>query len=261
MSKGFTVGSGTVVYDDFTSTEIDGNRWRYLTLPAADNPEEVAWTCFEPAADTQVGEGTLDMYVPRFSPGHQSIQVYDNLKHQLVSQQAFLTDAGVVRFALDMAATRAGDAPADFRDGFASFMVIDTESGWSFRVCSTGRSTFGMYDSLRLAYQSKKSAAVLDSPISAPAVVGGSLRHEIVIDRSGGTLQWSVDGRLAARVDDPAIPASVHIALGLATLKSVESTLTDSPRSAAPGLSVSFGPVSIQAGSACAAPRDDKKSA
>ena len=240
---GVTVGSGTVVYDDFVGTELDGERWRYLTLPAADNPEHIAWTCFEPAADTQVGEGTLDMYVPRFSPRHQSIQVYDNLKHQLVSQQAFATDAGVVRFALDMAATRAGDAPADFRDGFASFMVIDTESGWSFRVCSTGHSTFGLYDSLRLAYQSKKSAAVLDSPISAPAVVGGSLRHEIVVDRAQAKIEWFVDGHLAARIADHGIPPSVHIALGLATLTSV----SQSPeRPVAAGLSVSFGPVSVQ---------------
>ncbi|EHB58764.1 hypothetical protein MycrhDRAFT_1200 [Mycolicibacterium rhodesiae JS60] len=258
---GVATGSGTVVYDDFTSTAIDGDRWRYLTLPAADNPEGVAWTCFEPAADTQVGEGTLDMYVPQFSPRHQSIQVYDNLKHQLVSQQAFATDVGVVRFVLDMAATRAGDAPTDFRDGFASFMVIDIESGWSFRVCSTGHRTFGLYDSLRVAYQAKKSAAVLDSPVSAPAVVGGSLRHEIVIDRSGGTLQWSVDGRLAARIDDPAIPASVHIALGLATLNSVAPAPENLPRSAPPGLSVSFGPVSIQAAIADAPRCGDMKSA
>ena len=255
-----TVGgaSRTVVYDDFMGTDIDQGRWRYLTLPGA---EDVAWTCFEPAADTRVGEGTLDMYVPRFSPRHRSIQVFDNLKHQLVSQEAFATDTGVVRFTLDMAATRAGDVPADFRDGFASFMVIDTASGWSFRVCSTGHSTFGLYDSLRLAYHSKKSPAVIDAPIPAPAVVGGSLRHEIALDRAAGYLQWSVDGHLAARIDDPAIPPCVHIALGLATLTSVEPAREHLPRPAAPGLSVSFGPVSIQADSARVVPGDGQKSA
>lgn len=258
-----TIGaaSRTVVYDDFMGTDIDEGRWRYLTLPGTDDGGDVAWTCFEPAVDTRVGEGTLDMYMPSFLPRHESIQVFDNLKHQLVSQEAFATDTGIVRFTLDMAATRTGDAPADFRDGFASFMVIHTASGWSFSVCSTGQSTFGLYDSLRRAYHWKKATEVIDSPIPAPGVVGGSLRHEIVIDRAEGNLQWWVDGRLAASIEDPAIPSSVHIALGLATLSSVEPSREKQPRPASPGLSVSFGPVSIQADSARVEPCESKKSA
>jgi Family of unknown function (DUF6081) len=259
-----TIGaaSRTVVYDDFTGADIDEGRWRYLTLPGTrDDAGGGAWTCFEPGADTRVGEGTLDLYVPSFAPRHHSIQAFDNLKHQLVSQEAFATDQGIVRFSLDMAATRTGDAPADYRDGFASFMVIHTESGWSFSVCSTGQSTFGLYDSLRRAYHWKKATEVIDSPIPAPGVIGGSLRHEIVIDRAGQNLQWWVDGHLAARIDDPAIPPSLHLALGLATLSSVEPSRAQPPRPAAPGLSVSFGPVSIQADSACVVPCGDKKSA
>ena len=241
-----TVGAASraVVYDDFMGTDIDEGRWRYLTLPGTDDGGNVAWTCFEPTAETRVGEGTLDMYVPRFSPRHRSIQVFDNLTHQLVSEESFGTNP--VRFTLDMAATRAGDAPADFRDGFASFMVIDTASGWSFRVCSTGHSTFGLYDSLRLTYHSKQSTQVIDSPITVPAVVGGSLRHEIALDRDQNNLEWWVDGHLGARIDDPSIPRRVRIALGLATLTSVEPSREMPPRPAAPGLSVSFGPVSAQ---------------
>jgi Family of unknown function (DUF6081) len=253
--------SRAVVYDDFMGTDIDEGRWRYLTLPGTDDGGDVAWTCFEPTAETRVGEGTLDMYVPRFSPRHRSIQVFDNLTHQLVSQEAFSTDSGAVRFTLDMAATRAGDAPADFRDGFASFMLIDTASGWSFRVCSTGHSTFGLYDSLRLAYHSKKSTQVIDSPVSAPVIVGGSLRHEIVVDRDQNNLEWWVDGHLAARIDDPSIPRRVHIALGLATLMSVEPSREMPLRLAAPGLSVSFGPVSVEANPVRIASCDGKKSA
>jgi hypothetical protein len=254
--------SRAVIYDDFMGNDLDESRWCYLTLPGIGDGDDPAWTCFDPAAETRVGEGTLDMYVPRFAPRHRSMQVFDNLTHQLVSRDAFSVDSGAVRFTLDMAATRAGDAPADFRDGFACFMVIDIASGWSFRVCSTGHSTFGLYDSLRLTYRSKKSSQVIDSPVSAPAVVGGSLRHDIAVDRDEMTLQWWVDGRLAARISDPAIPRCINVALGLATLTSVEPSRAMSPRPAAPGLSVSFGPLSVQASPAArTAPCDAKNPA
>jgi hypothetical protein len=53
-----------------------------------------------------------------------------------------------------------------------------------------------------------------------------------------------VDGQIACRISDAEIPSDVVICLGLATLSAIETTPAEN-YSAAAGLSVSFGPVSV----------------
>jgi hypothetical protein len=229
------------VYDDFTGTGIDENLWQFLTIPSSGG----SWSCFEPAAETSVGEGTLDIYVPRFTQKGSRVPVVDNLKHQLVSMESFFTRDTEVLFAFDMATTSFGAIPTGHRAGFASFMLLDTRSGWSFCVCSNGSRDFALYDRLRSNYRSRASTRIIDAPVAATHFVGSSHHHEILIDGRNGSLDWWTDDQLACRVQGVDIPLRVNIALGVATLGSVERTVAQTycPES---GLSVSFGPVSIQ---------------
>lgn len=234
----------TVVYDDFTGDYIDEGRWTYLTIPGQDG--SATRTCFEPAAQTQVGEGTLDVYVPRLTSTHRVVNLFDSLRHELVSRNTFSTSDGGAFFGLDMAATRVGEAPTDYGDGFASFMLIDVESGWSFQVCCNGHKTFGLHSSLRHRYHSDKPPQVIDAATPVPGVIGWSWRHEIAVDSGDATIEWCADGRPTFRVEDSDIPPSLHIALGLATLASAVPTSAQSVPDVS-GLSVSFGPVTAAA--------------
>jgi hypothetical protein len=229
------------VYDDFTGTGIDENLWQFLTIPSSGG----SWRCFESAAETCVGEGTLDIYAPRFTQKRSREPVVDNLKHQLVSMESFFTRDTEVLFAFDMATTSFGAIPTDHRDGFASFMLLDTRSGWSFCVCSHGSRDFALYDCLRSSNRSPASTRVIDVPVAATHFVESSHHHEILIDGRNGSLDWWTDGQIACRVQGVDVPSRLNIALGVATLGSVERTVaqTYGPES---GLSVSFGPVSIQ---------------
>jgi Family of unknown function (DUF6081) len=229
------------VYDDFTGTGIDENLWQFLTIPSSGG----SWSCFEPAAETCVGEGTLDIYVPRFTHKRSREPVVDNLKHQLVSIESFFTRDTEVLFAFDMATTSFGAIPTGHSDGFASFMLVDTRRGWSFCVCSQGSRDFALYDCLRSSYRSRASTRVIDTPVAATHFVGSSHHHEILIDGRNGSLDWWTDDQIACRVQGVDIPSRLNIALGVATLGSVERTVAQTycPES---GLSVSFGPVSIQ---------------
>jgi Family of unknown function (DUF6081) len=229
------------VYDDFSISALSGDRWRYLQIPQRDG---APWACFEPNATTRVGEGTLDIHVPRFAPKHNTVQVFDNLKHQLASTETFSTVAEPMTFALDMAATSIGMTPTDYRDGFASFMLLDEQTGWSYSVCSNGKHTFGLYDSLRKTYHARKPPHVFEAPAPSVNFLGNSRHHDIVLDRAGQRLEWWVDGQIACRISDAEIPSDVLICLGLATLSAIETTPAEI-YSAAAGLSVSFGPVSV----------------
>jgi hypothetical protein len=236
-----TWGHQSFVYDDFAGSSIDPNRWSYLKLPQRHGPP---WTCYEPNATTQVGEGTLDIHVRRFAPKPNTVQVFDNLKHELVSAEVFSTRVGRTMFALDMAATSIGLTPTDYRDGFASFMVLDQQSGWSFSVCCNGKHTFGLYDALRKTYHARKSAHVFEAPVPRANMVGNSRHHEVALDGRDRSVQWWVDGQLACRVANAEIPADVSICAGLATLNSLDTTPAENYAPEA-GLSVSFGPESL----------------
>jgi hypothetical protein len=234
------MASHAVVYDDFNRDHLDDDRWTYLTIPGGGASE--TWTCFEPAAETRVGEGTLDLFVPRFTSRHRYSPAIGNIKRGLLSRSGFSTRDGVAVVALDMAVTRVGEIPTDYGDGFASFMLIDIESGWSFQVCCNGYNTFGFHDSPDRTYRSHQPTTVTFAAAQVPSIIGQSRRHEIIIDSGDASVEWWADGKLTSRLDDADIPASLHIALGLATLISAQSIPAEPVRYAS-GLSVSFGPV------------------
>jgi hypothetical protein len=235
--------SRTVAYDDFTGGHLDEDRWSYLTIPGRGVSE--TWTCFVPAAEITVGEGTLDLFIPRITSKYRRAQAIGNVKHELVSRSSFATRDGVAAFALEMAATRVGAMPADYRDGFASFMLIDIESGWSFQVCCNGYNTFGFHDSPHRTYRPHQPTTVTFAPTQLPSVIGQSRRHEIIIDSGESIVEWWADGKLTSRLEDADIPASLHIALGLATRIPTRPVRAEPVRYAS-GLSVSFGPVGVR---------------
>ena len=141
------MASHIVAYDDFAEDQLDPGRWHDLTIHGLSGSE--ARIRFEPAAETRVGEGTLDLFVPSFGSKVGTMRGSDTINHERVSRRAFSTRDGLVVFTWDMAATRIGAVPADPRDGFASLMLVDIESGWSFQVCANGDKTFGLHDALR----------------------------------------------------------------------------------------------------------------
>lgn len=237
------MASPTVAYDDFTGDHLDDDRWTYLAIPGCGGSETCA--CFEPAAETRVGEGTLDLFIPRFTSKHRRAQPIGDVKHELVSRSGFSTRDGVAVFALDMAVTRLGALPADYGDGFASFRLIDIESGWSFQVCCNGYNTFGFHESPHRTYRSRQPTSVIFAAAQVPGTTGQSRRHEIIIDSGGASVEWWADGKLTSRLEDADIPASLHIALGLATLVSARPIPAE-PDPYASGLSVSFGPVDVR---------------
>jgi len=226
-------------YDDFRGDHLDERRWSYLTLP---QPDKEDWQCFSPEAVTTFGEGTLDIHVQRFARTHPSVQVLDNLKHQLVSTETFSTQDGI-SVAFEMAATSVGDTSADFRDGFASFMLVDQETGWSFSICSNGSKDFGLYDSLRRTYRTRVSTNVIDAPSPAIRLVGNSRRHVATVSSSEHLLEWRVDGQVVCGMTGIEIPPRMNICVGLATMRSLDEPA--SIRDYTSGMSVSFGPMDI----------------
>jgi hypothetical protein len=200
----------TVVYDDFTGDYIDEGRWTYLTILGRDG--SATRTSFEPAAQTWGRHPRRLRPPPHFNAPRR--QPLDSLRPEVVSRNTFSSSDGGAVFGLDTAATRVGEAPTDYGDGFASSMLIDVESGWSFQVCCNGHKTFGLYSSLRHWYHSDKPPQIIDAATPVPAVIGRSRRHEIAVGSDDATIERPADGRLAFRVDGCDIPLLYTLRLG-----------------------------------------------
>jgi hypothetical protein len=80
------------IYDDFTGPGLDMSRWFHLEYPPG--PDGTSWRCAEPAARTEVGNGTLAVHVERFERAHDHVQIMDNPKHLLLSTESFAVPGG-----------------------------------------------------------------------------------------------------------------------------------------------------------------------
>ncbi|MQA13832.1 MAG: hypothetical protein GEV09_06540 [Pseudonocardiaceae bacterium] len=232
-------------YDDFTGPELDTGRWFYLEYPPG--PDGVSWRCEEPSARTEVGDGTLNVHVERFERGHDQVQIMDNPKHLLLSTESFPVPAGGrASFSLQLAATSRNAAPRDYRDGFASFNVLDLSSGMVFDLCATSDQVFAIYERLPVPGVEAPFTHVIDSPLAGIETAAGRPHHcEVTLDAAQRSAEWRVDGALVFEVRDVLVPDEVKLGVGLITLHPIADGTSRSVRGQ--GLSASFGPIQVTA--------------
>ncbi len=234
--------SSVRTYDDFTSLGLDMSRWRFLEYTDGSGGKR---RCQEPNARTDVGESTLDMHVEQFERAHDRIQLLDNLKHHLMSTDSIRAPArGRVTFSLEMAVTNINATPDDYRDGFASFTLLNFSTGWAFSTCMASQRIFGLYEN-RLEARSRPQADVVEPPSRGVRPRPGiSHLHEVTLDTSRQRVEWRVDRHLLLDALDTKIPSRLNIGLGLMTLHPIDNGRSRSVRGQ--GLSASFGPVAIR---------------
>lgn len=228
-------------YDDFTAGTLDGSRWSVLELPQRRGR---TWRCEDPSARTEVGEGTLDIHVEHFTRGHDRFQIFDNLKHQLVSTQLFPAPrAGQVTYSLEIAATNLNSSFYDWRDGQASFTILDPRTGWSFRTFTTSHDIFAIHGGM-WADSSTSPSSIIDCGQPWLSIQPGvSHRHDITLDFDEQSIRWRVDAALASDISDCSLPSQVRLGLGITTLQPILEGRSQSSRGQ--GLSASFGPTTI----------------
>jgi Family of unknown function (DUF6081) len=231
----------TLTYDDFTAATLDHSRWSILELP---RPGGGTWRCEEPSARIEVGEGTLDIQVGHLTRGHDRVQIFDDLKHQLVSTRLFhAPHGGQVTFSAEIAATNFNSSFYDWRDGQATFALLDPRTGWSFRTFTTSHHVFAMDGRMRA-----------DSTVSPYSIIGCgqpwlsvlpglSHRHDVTFDLDEQSILWEVDGALVCNLPHGSLPSRVQMVLGITTLQPIRERRSQSARGQ--GVSASFGPITI----------------
>jgi Family of unknown function (DUF6081) len=235
------VARSAYTYDDFTAVTLDRSRWSVLEFP---RHRGRTWRCEDPSARIEVGEGTLDIHVGHFTRGHDRIQMFDNLKHHLVSTRLFHAPVdGQVTYSLEMAATNLNSSFYDWRDGQATFMILDPRTGWSFRSFTTSHQIFAIHGPMRADSTTTPDSIIDWGQPWLSVHPGVSHRHDITLDFDEQSIWWQVDKAPVCYIPHSSLPSEVRLGLGITTLQPILEGRSQSSRGQ--GLSASFGPITI----------------
>jgi len=206
--------------DDFTS--YDDVTWDIARAPLGDG---TFWEWAEPRAEVRVAGGEFSLKVEKYTRMNDVIQIFDNPKHLFLADRRFKLKQGVItRFSINMSADRFNSKTDDWREGFASFNVLDFNSAMVFDWIATDREFLSIYERLFVPGQTTTNEAFTEVK---PHGRGGPemfRRAEIEIFGLGESVRWLLDGEEVRREDGiPANVDEVQVGLGLITLTPIEN--------------------------------------
>jgi hypothetical protein len=206
------------LYDTLEGPHLDEKRWVVLAVPL---PGGDLWHYAEPAAVIEVCAGTVTLDVAEFTRSHPAVQMLDNPKHLVVSVESIaIPPDGTLTISAEMAAENRGGNPADFRDGFAAFNVLDMESGMVFDHGATSLRSFSIYERLAVPGAEDTWTYFVESPLAAPIGRPGEFHdYGVTLDAARRVAIWTVDGRTVFEAPEvPVVPKAVRVGFGLITL-------------------------------------------
>jgi Family of unknown function (DUF6081) len=208
-----------VTYDELTGPDLDPARWTAARLPLPTGQH----VPLDPNAELAVGEGELQVTIPRFSLSHDSFQAADSPKYLVFSTEQFeLPRDRPATFAVDLAVENIGGDPEDYRRALAAFHVFDLDvTQRVFAVCGTSTRVVALHEQLGLGDggAGEPFYHVIESPYEDFGDDFSELRaSEITLDRSNSTATWCVDGHKLYEAYGTVIPERVSIGFGIWTM-------------------------------------------
>lgn len=216
-------------YDDFRDPATSSARWQDRVIHDRDGTEHLL--C-DPAADVRVAGRARWVSIDRFTRSVSAgVQNLDNPKHLVVSTETFaIPPRGRASFAVDLAAEQLHADGLDYRNGFATFNVIDVEHKLVLDVIGTGPRIHALFElqaePVGVVPQEESFLYVIDSPELPVDPAPGSWHSMVVtLDRGGSSIVAEVDGhRLFATRDLPVDPALIKLGMGILTLWPLDET-------------------------------------
>lgn len=216
------------LYDDFSSPALDASRWAIARVPLGNDNY---WYYKDEEARLTCGGGHCIIDIPRFTAKHDQVQIFDNPKHLYLATTSWATDRGQVAFSTTLAAEVTGE-PDDYRDGFASFNVLDFESALVLDIIANGHHVWAIYE--RLLIPGVTTAEEAFTEVVELAVETAPMKeHEcrIEYDAERGRALWFVDGEeRLVREGIPVTASRLTIGFGIITLHEIRDGKSTSCR-------------------------------
>ncbi len=212
----------TTHYDNFTTPVLDPSKWTIASFPSGDGN---FWRWEEPAAKIKTGDGRLEITVNPYTRFHDQIQIFDNPKHLYLGAQSFaVPEKGTISFSCRMGAKTHNGNPDDFKDGFASFNVLDFTSGLVFDFIATSAKIGLIYERLLMPGLTTPREAFTEIVEVGPNEPGQLSDCRIDYDFQDNRVDYRFNGsKVASRSDLPVRPRNLFIGMGLITLRMIEN--------------------------------------
>lgn len=212
-------------HDERRDPEWAGHRWQVLEIPLADGG---VWRHEEPTLQTSIVDGVIELRVERFERSHDTVQIYDNPKHLIISDTKYdVPRGGESVFTVQMAAENIGGDALDYRDGFAAFNVFDLENADIFDHVSTGKRALVVHEHLLVPNVTDPSDAftwMVEAPLALDEFDPADFHeYAIAFDPAARKVRWFIDDRLVFEARDVNVPYSLQLGLGLFTLYPLEN--------------------------------------
>jgi Family of unknown function (DUF6081) len=205
-------------YDELGGPGLDAAYWGPARLPLPEGGEHIP---LDANADLVVGDGEVQVTIPRFSMSYDTFQPADSAKFLVFSTKQFeLSRDRPASFAVDLAIENIGGDPADYRQAMAAFHALDFEvSKRVFAICGTSARLLALHEQLGAWGAEEPFYHVVESPYEDFDDDFTRLRAcEIALDRSRSTATWRIDGRKVYEAHGTVIPERVRVGFGIWTM-------------------------------------------
>jgi hypothetical protein len=214
-------------YDTFNGPELDPQRW---VIGVIRHGEHVVWTYADPGLVTTVRDGACELNIERFKLCHHSVPMFDNPKALYLSLDSWPATTQPLRFGCKLAARFSGDV-ADYRNGFASFNVLDFATGTVMDIVSNGHRLWAITERLDIPGLVSDVAPYSDVvDLGLDAAPERDYAIEITYDAQKHEVYYSVDGQVRHSRNLPTQPRNLFIGMGLITLYPPEDGMSTSCR-------------------------------
>ena len=214
--------AGWEQYDGFAEPAVADERWEARSVPDGRGGWELL--C-DSTAQVSIDNGVREVRLERFTRQAAGVQNLDNPKHLAVSTRTFeIPSGGSAWFRADMAATAVNTDGVDYRDGFATFNVIDVEHKLIFDFTTTGSRIHALWElqaiPVGLVPPEESFLYVIDNPeLGIDPQPGQWHTYVAHLDSGLGVVEAFVDDRMLFRTADlPAVPRLIKLGMGVLTL-------------------------------------------
>jgi hypothetical protein len=204
-----------LVYDDFTSPEVDPARWRIAEF------QDPADSRLLPATDRNArvttGDGALTVDIRPFSRFHDTVPILNNPKQLYVSTQRFPTPPGArVTFETELAITTEGQIPWHLRDAFGTINLLDFQTGMVLDFAASNDTFFVVYERLVLPNVTTREDYFCHRVVLEVDTAPGQSHHvAISYDAQANHAEWYADGRRVYWADPPVRIEGFNLGMGL----------------------------------------------
>ncbi len=205
---------------DFHRLFESDSQWAQAGFPL---PDGSYWEYREPGAVVIVRNGWLQVSAVPYTRSHDQVQILDNAKHMYFSKERFqVPPGGRITFEINVAARTVGTRPGDLYEGYASWNLLDFETGWAldfFTGADTVATVYGRLPFPGVEVPDTGGARAFcffhELP-DLPTAQGQEHAYRITYDQGADTVEFEADGQVVDRYEN--VPDKIHgftAALGL----------------------------------------------